>query len=84
MEETGLAVSLERFVGLYSSPTRDPRGVVVALFECRVIGGQVTAQSDASEAGWFSLNGLPELAGNRAEMIRDALVLMCSPSASDV
>jgi 8-oxo-dGTP diphosphatase len=72
-EETGLNVVPECLIRLYSNPDRDPRKVIVALYHCKLISGELNRGSDASEAHWFSLDDLPELAGDRKKMINDAV-----------
>ncbi|MEM2878390.1 MAG: NUDIX hydrolase [Candidatus Hadarchaeales archaeon] len=53
-EETGLRVRIERIVGIYSDPNRDPRGHVVSIcFAARSVGGALLPSSDASEARVF-------------------------------
>lgn len=58
-EETGLKVEIQRLVGLFSE-TGHP--VVVAVFAAREVGGDLKAGAETLELGFFSLNGLPELA----------------------
>jgi 8-oxo-dGTP diphosphatase len=54
-EETGLEVELERLVGVYSDPGRDPRGHVVSIcFLARPVGGRLRGGSDAIEAKFFA------------------------------
>ncbi len=53
-EETGLRVKLEKLIGVYSDPRRDPRGHTVAVaFSARVLSGKLKAQDDAGDARWF-------------------------------
>lgn len=49
-EETGLTVEIEKLIGVYSDPNRDPRGhnVSVAFLACGV-NGQMQAATDAVE-----------------------------------
>lgn len=72
-EETGLAVELARLVGVYSDPDRDPRGHNVSVaFLARVLGGDLTAASDAAEAAVLDPEDV-ELAFDHAGIIREAL-----------
>ena len=49
-EETGLEIKLNRLVGVYSDPGRDPRGHCVSIaFHATPIGGTLQADSDAAE-----------------------------------
>ena len=49
MEETGLELSVEGLAGIYSSPSRDPRGVVTVVFHGKG-KGKLEAGDDASSA----------------------------------
>jgi len=53
-EETGLTVKLDRLVGVYSDPTRDPRGhTVTVAFLAHPLEGALRGADDAAEACWF-------------------------------
>jgi 8-oxo-dGTP diphosphatase len=53
-EETGLRVEVERLIGVFSDPSRDPRGHTVSIaFLARVVGGQLKAGSDARQVQAF-------------------------------
>ncbi len=73
-EETGLNIEIERLVGVYSDPERDPRGhTVTVAFLCHRISGELIAADDASEAREFKLNNLPKMAFDHRKMVNDAL-----------
>ncbi len=73
-EETGLRTSIIRLLGVYSDPGRDPRGhTVTVVFEMDVVGGELKAGDDASDAHLFSPDELPELAFDHAKIIKDYL-----------
>lgn len=75
LEETGLAVKIQSLVGVYSNPHRDPRGHVVSVaFTAGIIGGTLTAGSDAIDAMLWDIAELPPLAFDHAQIISDALV----------
>jgi 8-oxo-dGTP diphosphatase len=74
-EETGLAIELLGLVGIYSNPARDPRGHVVSAAFLARGRGELLAGSDARMAQVFPLIGLPPLAFDHDEIIRDALSL---------
>jgi 8-oxo-dGTP diphosphatase len=59
-EETGLDVELTELLGVYSDPTRDPRGLftVSTVFVGRG-NGQPVGGDDAAEARVVSLDALP-------------------------
>ena len=69
-EETGLDVKLERLLGVFSKPGRDPRGRTVSvLFLASVVGGILKAQSDAKEILRTNDYAEMELAFDHDEMI---------------
>jgi ADP-ribose pyrophosphatase YjhB (NUDIX family) len=80
-EETGLAVTARRLVGVYSDPAlqvvRYPNGnvwhYVNLCFECAVRGGELTTCDETLALDWFSPTRLPQpfLANHRVR-IRDA------------
>jgi 8-oxo-dGTP diphosphatase len=72
-EETGLDVTLEDLLYVYSDPRRDPRRhTVSAVFLGRAAGEPVGAD-DADEARAFSWSALPSpIAFDHAEILRDA------------
>ncbi len=75
-EETGLDIEIERMVGVYSDPERDPRGHTVAVtFLCRKVGGELVAADDAAEAKEFKIKEMPEMAFDHRKMVDDALGL---------
>ncbi len=74
-EETGLAIELLGLVGIYSNPARDSRGHVVSAAFLAKGRGELLAGSDARMAQVFPLIGLPPLAFDHDEIIRDALSL---------
>lgn len=72
-EETGLDVELVRLVGVYSEPTRDPRGHNVSVvFLARLVGGRLAADTDADEVEVLDPESV-ELAFDHARVVSDAL-----------
>ena len=72
-EETGLTVEIERFVGVYSDPGRDPRGHNVSVaFLGRVVNGRMQAATDASEVEILDPSTV-DLAFDHARIIADAM-----------
>ena len=61
-EETGLEVSVDGLLGLFSLPG-DP--VIVVAFTAHETGGTLAPGPEALETGFFSLDALPELAFSR-------------------
>lgn len=74
-EETNLEIEPLAFIGLYSDPKRDPRGVIAAAYLCKIVSGKLQHGDDAGEAKWFSLSSLPKLWADHAKIVRDAVNL---------
>lgn len=72
-EETGLDIELQRLVGVYSKPGRDPRGHVVTVCFLAHGAGALRSGSDARSAEVFSPDNLPPLAFDHDQIIKDAL-----------
>ena len=74
-EETGLEVSIVQLVGVYSDPSRDPRGhTVSAVYLCRPVGGEASAGDDASDARWWrDLTGV-DLAFDHRQVLDDVWI----------
>ena len=75
-EETGLRVKLQKLLGVYSEPGRDPRGHVISLcFSARPVGGRLKAASDAGEVRIFKRIPWSKLAFDHAQILKDAGVM---------
>lgn len=73
-EEIGVDVVPVDILGVYSDPSRDPRGHVVSVvFVCRIVGGALKAGSDASYCQVWNLDdGLPsDLAFDHEQILED-------------
>jgi ADP-ribose pyrophosphatase YjhB (NUDIX family) len=72
-EETALIVSVERLLGVY-----DCRGphllhqLYNLIFECKVIGGELTRTAEAPDHGYFEPSALPPLLPHHRPSIEDA------------
>ena len=72
-EETNLDVELERLVGVYSEPDRDPRGHNVSVtFLARITGGDPEAATDADEVAILDPSEV-ELAFDHRKILEDSL-----------
>jgi 8-oxo-dGTP diphosphatase len=71
-EETGLDGKIYKLVGVYSQPSRDPRGHFVSVCFIVMGDGELKAGSDAKEVGVFPLENLPKLAFDHEKMIESA------------
>ncbi len=74
-EETGLRAGALELLGVYDTPGRDPRGWTVSIVyigrfesEAEIAGGD-----DASDARWFAVDSLPDLAFDHELILADAL-----------
>lgn len=79
-EETGLEVQIKGLIGVYSDPSRDPRGHFVSVaYLCIPTGGRLKAGDDAQEVltAEFSREILiqltPQLAFDHQKILLDAL-----------
>lgn len=71
-EETGLETKILDLVGIYSDPSRDPRGhVISAVFHLLPVGGTLRGGDDATDACLFPLSKIPDLAFDHREIVRD-------------
>ncbi len=75
-EETGLDVELIGLTGIYSDPSRDPRGIIAAAWLVKRTGGTLRGGDDADEARWFPLDRLPKLCTDHPKILADALAAM--------
>ena len=71
-EETGLDIEIIKLLGVYSDPSRDPRGHTVTICFLALGRGNLKADSDAIDSGLFSLNEIPELAFDHNKIIENA------------
>jgi len=71
-EETGLQVELSELVGVYSEPGRDPRGHTVSVcFSAKKIGGELSADTDASDVKVFNEVPWNNLAFDHDKILKD-------------
>ncbi|OKY78579.1 MAG: NUDIX family hydrolase [Candidatus Methanohalarchaeum thermophilum] len=69
-EETGVQVELEKLIGVFSDPDRDPRGHVVSIVYSARTSDKAEAGSDAAEVEWFNISNLPPLAFDHEKIIK--------------
>lgn len=72
-EETGLTGRIVRLVGVYSEPTRDPRGHTVSVAFLVEADGRPVAGDDAAEAVFVAAWWAEALAFDHAQIAADAL-----------
>lgn len=74
-EETGLRTRVLDLVGVYSDPSRDPRGhCISAVYHLALAGGSLQSGDDAEEVRTFPIRDLPPLAFDHDEIVRDFLL----------
>jgi len=73
LEETGLAVELDRLLGVYSEPGRDPRGHTVSIVFTARASGEPRAGDDAARVVVVSPGQPPPLAFDHARIVADYL-----------
>lgn len=72
-EETGVSVGDLRLVGVYSDPSRDPRGHVVSVaFLTLISGATPEAGDDAADAEWLADWQAADFAFDHARIVADA------------
>ena len=71
-EETGLEIEIQKLLGVYSEPKRDPRGHTVSVCFLAKGSGNLKAGSDAKDTGLFSINEIPGLAFDHNKIIEEA------------
>ncbi len=78
-EETSLDVEIERLIGVYSDPKRDPRGHTASVvFLCKIISGSMEAEDDAAGIAAFSKEEVEKLqiAFDHRKIIADSGVFL--------
>ena len=75
-EETGLDVQLTELLYVYSDPKRDPRQHTLSVVFIADSNGIAVASDDAVELAYFSLDALPELAFDHAQIANDFKVFL--------
>ncbi|WP_162344167.1 NUDIX domain-containing protein [Cyclobacterium salsum] len=73
-EETDLELPEGKMLGVFAEKGRDPRGWMVSVAFLFLIEHTLAARagSDSSEAAWFSLSELPELAFDHGKILQEA------------
>ncbi|MBD3628142.1 NUDIX hydrolase [Cyclobacterium sp.] len=73
-EETNLDLTGEKMLGVFAEKGRDPRGWMVSVSFYFSLKEQLSprAGSDSSEALWFPLTELPDLAFDHLKMVQAA------------
>jgi ADP-ribose pyrophosphatase YjhB (NUDIX family) len=81
-EETGLAVRVDRLLGLYDSFKREfrhPQQIYHVVFCCSVTGGIAVQTEETLGVEWFAAADLPELSPGHHDPVRDAFRALADP-----
>ncbi|MGH8496638.1 MAG: NUDIX domain-containing protein [Gammaproteobacteria bacterium] len=70
-EETGLDITLQSLLGVYSDPDRDPRGHTASVVFIAHAGGEPKAGDDAAHAALVDPTKPPPLAFDHAKILSD-------------
>ena len=70
-EETGLETDVDRLVGVFSDPRRDPRGHTISIaYALNAVGGKLQAGSDAAAIVLIDPDAPPRMAFDHNEILR--------------
>ncbi|MEZ5334904.1 MAG: NUDIX hydrolase [Methanolobus sp.] len=72
MEETGLTIEIVKLLGVYSDPSRDPRGHTVSIVYLVRGEGVPKADSDAQGVDLFDIHSIPDMAFDHNVIIENA------------
>jgi 8-oxo-dGTP diphosphatase len=75
-EETGIKVTHLEQLYTFGNPDRDPRGRIISIAYMALVrpeNWETKADTDAEEAHWFPISGLPKLAFDHSQIIETAL-----------
>jgi 8-oxo-dGTP diphosphatase len=71
-EETSLDIEPTDILGVYSDPSRDPRGHRISItFIARIISGEGKASDDAESIEWLPVNDQRDLAFDHNKILID-------------
>ncbi|MDY0387205.1 MAG: NUDIX hydrolase [Methanolobus sp.] len=71
-EETGLTIEIVKLLGVYSEPSRDPRGHTVSIVYLVLGNGTPKANTDAKGVQLFDVQKIPEMAFDHNLIIENA------------
>jgi len=71
-EELGLNVRLERLIGIYSTPGRDPRGAFVSIaFHASITSGEIVPTEEAPAHRWLEPGESLEMGFDHVQIVAD-------------
>ena len=73
-EETGLLVKPCGLAGVYSDPSRDPRGhTVTVVMYCEVVSGTLGGDHEVQDLRYFPVRALPAMAFDHEKIIHETV-----------
>lgn len=72
-EETGMDIKINKLIGVFSDPRRDPRGHTVSIVYLAEPYGIPRSGSDAKDIKRFKVSQLPQLAFDHEKIIKEAI-----------
>ncbi len=72
-EETGMDIKINKLIGVFSDPKRDPRGHTVSIAFLAEPHGTPRSGSDAKDIKRFKMSQLPKLAFDHDKIIKEAI-----------
>ncbi|TGC10892.1 NUDIX domain-containing protein [Methanolobus halotolerans] len=72
LEETGLSIEIVKLLGVYSDPSRDPRGHTVSVAYLSIGHGDLEAGSDAKNVHLFDISSIPEMAFDHNKILEQS------------
>jgi ADP-ribose pyrophosphatase YjhB (NUDIX family) len=82
LEETRLAVSVDRLLGVYDSRKRNfrhPHHFYHLVFLCTRLAGTPVRTDETLDVAWFAADALPELSPGHLDPVRDAFRATADP-----
>ncbi len=79
LEETGLHVTIDRLVGVYSRPAKlpsDPHGSCHVLYICTSVGGEMALSEESVDIGFFQPGEVSEWHRDHRERAMDAVAVL--------
>jgi len=80
-EETGISINYLEQLYSFGQPGRDPRNRVISITYYGLVkpdAFEIYADTDASDAAWFNIKNIPQLAFDHEEIIRAAHIRLKS------
>ena len=71
-EETGLKTNIKKLIGVYSDPSRDPRGhTITIVYLLEIKDGKLKSGDDTIDAKFFDIDKIPDLSFDHNKILLD-------------